>query len=82
MKIEFTRKTVKNLKKRLQLAKKWNNAGAVMKIAAILMLALEIPDEDVADIWGITVRTLYNFPGKRNEKFHCNQEKRLSCEID
>ena len=61
MKIEFTRKTTKNLKKRLQLAKKWNNAGMIMKIAALLMLAMEIPEEGIADIWGITVRTLYNW---------------------
>lgn len=61
MKIEFTRKTIKNLKKRLKWAKKWNNPRLITKIAALLMLAMDIPAEEVADIWGITVRTLYNW---------------------
>jgi len=61
MKIEFTRKTTKNLKKRLQLAKKWNNTKLIMKIAALLMIAMNIPEEEVADIWGITTRTLYSW---------------------
>ena len=33
----------------------------VMKIAALLMLAMEIPEEEIADIWGISLRTLYNW---------------------
>ena len=61
MKIEFTRKSVKNLKKRLKWAQKWNNTGLIMKIAALLMLSMGIKEDDVADLWGITVRTLYNW---------------------
>lgn len=61
MKVEFTRKTIKNLKKRLKWAKKWNNPGLMAKIAALLMLAMSIPENEVADIWGISVRTLYNW---------------------
>lgn len=75
MKVEFTRKTTKNLRKRLKLAQKWNNAGTAMKIAALLMLAMNIPEDDIADIWGITVRTLYNW---RND-FLLRGTKSLLC---
>lgn len=61
IRVEFTKKTIKNLRKKLKWAMKWNNSGQVMKIGALLMLAEGIPIEKVAEFWGITERTLYNW---------------------
>lgn len=61
IKVEFTKKTLENLKKRLKNARKNGNTGVVIKIAALLMFAMKMSIAEIADIWGVTERTFYNW---------------------
>ena len=68
MRIEFTKKTIRALEKRLIRAKKVGNTKQIEKIVVILMLAKNIGLSAIAGIFGITERTIYIW---RNE-FLCN----------
>lgn len=81
MKVEFSKKTTKNIEKRLKWAKKNGNVKQTIKILALLMLAREIPENNIADICGITLRTLYNWRNDFLVKGMCSlvPPKRKGC---
>ena len=60
MEIEFTKKTIKLVEKKLRVALKVGNPGQIQKVCAILMLAHQIAPESVCQLFEITLRTLYN----------------------
>lgn len=69
MRIEFTKKTIKAIKKKLNYTIKVGNVSQIMRVMAILLLATGVAIEEVARICGVTERTIYYW---RNE-FLCRR---------
>ncbi len=61
LRIEYSKKTIKTLERKLKFAKKIDNVGLITKIIALLMLANKVPTKIVSEIWDITERTLYSW---------------------